>query len=79
MIPSTSFGSNIIVSKILLVIYNVTKFHMSFNFIIIILWVVLSSILIRASPDILSVSVASTFINFCSLGFNTMHSHGKKL
>ena len=29
MAPSTSFGSNIIVSKPLLVISNVAKFHMS--------------------------------------------------
>ena len=37
----------------------------------------LSSILTIASPDISSINGASTFINFCSLGFNTMYSLGK--
>ena len=38
----------------------------------------LSNILIMANPDISSINGASTFINFCSLGFTTMHSFGKK-
>ena len=30
-----------------------------------------------ANPDISSINGASTFINFCSLGLNTMCSYGK--
>ena len=37
----------------------------------------LSSTLIIANPDISSMNGASTFINLCSFGFNTMHSFGK--
>ena len=77
MIPNTFFGSNIIVSKPLLVISSAAKFHVSFNFNIIMLCVVLSSILKIACPDISSINGTSTFINFCSLGFNTIHSLGK--
>ena len=29
-----------------------------------------------ANPDISSINSASTFFNFCFLGFNTMHSFG---
>ena len=49
---------------------------MNFNFNIIELCVVLSSILIIAGPDISSMNHASTFINLCSLGYNTMLSLG---
>ena len=42
---------------------------MNFNFNIIELCVILSSILIRARPDISSMNGASTFNNLCSLGF----------
>ena len=77
MTASTSFGSNIIMSKPLLVISNVAKFHMSFNFIITVLFVVLSSILTIASSDISSINGPSTFINFYSFGFYTMCSLGK--
>ena len=38
---------------------------------------VLSSILTVASPDISPIHGASTFINFCSFGFSTIHSLGK--
>ena len=41
------------------------------------LCVVLSSILIIASPDTSSINGASTFINFCSLGFSIIDSFGK--
>ena len=37
----------------------------------------LSSILIIASPDILSMNGAFTLISFCSFGFSNMHSFGK--
>ena len=66
-----------IVSKPLLVISNVAECHMNFSLSTIMLCVVLSSILIIANPDILSVNGASTFISFCFFGFNTMHSFGK--
>ena len=77
MIPSTTSGSNMILSKPLLVMPSVVEFHMNFNLSIIVLCVVLSSILIIASPDISSMNGASTFINFCSLGFSTICSFGK--
>ena len=77
MIPNTSSGPNMIVSKPLLIIASVAEFHMNFNLRIIVLCVVLSSILIIASPDISSINGASTFINFCFLGFSTIHSFGK--
>ena len=66
-----------IVFKPVLVISNVAKFHTNFNVSIIVLCVFLSSTLIIANPDILSINCASTFINFCSLYFNTMCSFGK--
>ena len=50
---------------------------MNFNFIIIVLCVVLCSILTIASPDISSMSGTATFINFCSFGFNIICSLGK--
>ena len=77
MIPSTFFVSNVVVSKPMLVTSNVAKFHMNFNCIIIVLCVVLSSILTIASPDISSISGTSTFINFCSFGFNITCSLGE--
>ena len=66
-----------IVSKPLLVISNIAEFCMNFNLSIIVLCVVLSSTLIIANPDILSINGASTFISFCSFGFNTISSFGK--
>ena len=66
-----------IVSKPLLVISSVVEFHMNFNLSIIVLSVVLSSILIIASPDSSSINGTSTYINFCSFGFSTIHSSGK--
>ena len=77
MIPNISFGSSKIVSSPLLVISSIAKAHMNFNLNITVLCVVLSSTLIIASPDILSMNGASTFVNFCSLGFSTKHSFGK--
>ena len=50
---------------------------MNFSFNNLVLCVVLSNILTIASPDISSINGAFTLINFCSLGFNTMHSFGK--
>ena len=67
-----------IVSRPLLVISSIAKFCVNFNFNIIVLFVVLSSILIIASPDISSMNGASAFINLCSLGFSTICSFGKK-
>ena len=77
MIPNTSSGPNIIVSKPLLVISHVVEFSMNINLSIIVLCVVLSSILIIASLDISAINGAYTFISFCSLGFNTIHSFEK--
>ena len=77
MIPNTSSGPNMIVSKPLLVISSVSEFQMNVNSSIIVLCVVLSSISIIASPDISSIHGASTFINFYSLGFNTICCFGK--
>ena len=76
MIPNT-FGPNVIVSNPLLLTSSIAEFQMNFNLSIIVLCVVLSSILIIASPDISSINGASTFINFCPLGFSTIHSFGK--
>ena len=73
MIPKTSSGPNMIVSKPLLVISGVAEFHMNLNFCIIVLCVVLSRIIIIASPDILSINGAYTFSNICSLGYSTVH------
>ena len=77
MIPNTSSGPNMIVSKPLLVISSVAEFHLNFNLSIIVLYVVLSSILIIACPVILSINGVFTFIDFCSLGFSTISSFGK--
>ena len=74
MIPNISFGLSMIVSRPLLVISSIAKFHVNFSFNITVLCVVLSSILIIASPDISSMNGSPTFINFHSLGFSTIHS-----
>ena len=66
-----------IVSEPLLVIPNVDVFHTNFNLSIIVLCVFLSSTLMIANLDISSINGASTFINLCPFGFNTMHSFGK--
>ena len=62
------------VSKPLLVISNVAEFCMNFNLNITVLCVALSSTFIIANPDISSVNGTSTFISFCSFGFNTICS-----
>ena len=67
MIPNSSFGSSMMVSRTLLVISSLAKFHMNFGF----------NIIIIASPDISSMNGASAFINFHSLGFHTIGSFGK--
>ena len=66
-----------IVSKPLLIISNVTELCMNFNLSIIVLCVFLPSTLIIANPDISSINGASTFISFCSFGFNTTWSFEK--
>ena len=66
-----------IVSKPLLVTFNVAEFSVNFNLSIIVLCVVFPSTLIIANPDISSINGASTFINLCSFGFNTMCSFQK--
>ena len=64
-------------SKLLFVICSVDTFHVNFNLSIIVFCAFISNTLIMARPDISSINDASTFINFCSLGFKTMHSLGK--
>ena len=51
-ILNTSFGPNMIVSKLLLVISSVAEFQRNFNLSIIVLCVFYSSTLIIANPDI---------------------------
>ena len=53
------------------------KFHVNFDFSIIVFCTFLSYTVIMACPEISSINGASTFINFCSLGLNTMHSFRK--
>ena len=77
MISNTYSRPNTIMSKPFLFISSVAEFHMNFNLSIIVLCVILSIILIIANPDSSSINGASTFINFCSLGFSTIHSYGK--
>ena len=62
MIPYISFGSSMIVSRPLFVMSSIATFHMNFNFNIIKLCVVLSSVLIIARPGISSMNGASTLI-----------------
>ena len=66
-----------IASTLLSVISSIAEFHVKFNVNIIVLCVVVSSILIIASPDISSMNGASTLISFCPFGFSNMHSFGK--
>ena len=61
-----------IVSKPLLVISNIVELHINFNLSIIVLCMVLSSTLIIANPDILSINGAFTFISFCSFDSTTI-------
>ena len=65
------------VSKPLLAMSNVAVLLMNFHFNNIVLCVVPSNILTIVSPDISSINGAFTLINFCSFGFNTVHSFGK--
>ena len=53
------------------------KFCMNFDLSMIVFCTFLSNTLIMASLEISSINGASTFINLCSLGFNTMCSFGK--
>ena len=71
------FGSNMVISKTLLVISNVAEFCTNFNLSIIVLNVFLSTTLIIANPDTPSINDMFTFINPCSFSFNTMSSFGK--
>ena len=71
------FWINIIASELLFVMSNVAKFHMNFNFSIIMLCVFLSSTLTMANPKISSINGASTFINLCSFDFNTICPYWK--
>ena len=66
-----------IVCKPPFVISNVAKFHVNLNLNITVLCMFLSSILIMANLEISSMNGASTFINLCSFGFNTINSFGK--
>ena len=66
-----------IVSRPLFIMSNVAKFHVNFNISIIVFCMFLSSTLIIANPDILSINSTSTFINLCSFGFNTTCCFGK--
>ena len=65
------------VSGPLLIISNVAVLYMNFNFNSMVLYVLPSSFLIMAKSDISSTNGAFTLINFCSLGFSTIHSFGK--
>ena len=56
---------------------NVAEFFVNFSFIISVLCMVLSNILIIASPDILSINGAPNLISFCSFGFKTVCSFGE--
>ena len=56
---------------------NVAELCMNFSFSSIVLCVVPSNILTITSPDISSINGAFTLINFCSFGFNMVHSFGK--
>ena len=60
-----------IMSKQLFVISNAASFWVNFNLSIIVFCAFLSITLIMANDDISSMNDAFTFINLCSLGFNT--------
>ena len=51
-----------------------TMFHVNFTFNTITMRVNLSNNLTMAKPEISSKNGASTFVNFCSLGFNIIFS-----
>ena len=55
---------------------NVATFHINVTFNTITLWVNFSNSLTIAKPEISSKNGASTFINFCSFGFNIIFSFG---
>ena len=76
--PSMSFGSNTTISKPLFITSNMAKFHVNLSFIIIVFCAFLSNILTIANSEISAATGASTFIYFCSFGFNTISSLGKK-
>ena len=65
------------VSKLLFVISNVARFHANFSLSIIVFYALLSCTLTITNPDISSMNGASTFNNFYSSGFNTIHSFEK--
>ena len=57
---------------------NIAKFHVDFNFNIIVLCVSLSSIFTVAKPEILSINGASTLTKFSSFGFKIIFAFGNK-
>ena len=65
------------VSVPLFTMSKIAALHVNFNFISKVLWVPASSILTIARPDISSINVAFTFINFCSFGFKIIQSTGE--
>ena len=67
-----SFGSNINVSRVLVVTSSVTLFLINLSFSITVLHSFLSSILTIAKPEISSTKGASIFINLCSFGLSTI-------
>ena len=62
---------------LLFTISNIVALCVNFDFSNMVLHVLPSSILIIAKPDISSMNRTFTLINFCSLGFRTMHSFRK--
>ena len=76
--PIISFGFNITISKLLLIISNIADFHVNFSFSVIVFCICISKILTIAKPDISSTNGASTLSNFCSFSFKIILSLGNK-
>ena len=68
--PNASFGLNISVSELLLVMSNITIFHVNLIFNIIVLWIDLSNNFIITKPDISSKMVHLSLLAFALLVFN---------
>ena len=64
------------VSVSLFTMSNIALFCVNFNFINRVLWVPWLNILTMASPEILSINGAFTFINFCSWGYKIIQFSG---
>ena len=73
-----SFGLNITVSELLFPTSSSTKFHVNFNFNIIVLCISLSNIFTIVKHEISPINGASTLTNFCSFGFKIIFSFGNR-